>query len=184
MNYYWQPQQEVKHKVFISFYHHDDQAYRDAFVKAFGHIFISKSVGDGDIDSDTSDAYVKKLIQEDYLDDASVVVVLCGPNTLKRKHVDWETSAALNKKVGGYSGLVGILLPEFPLTSEGNYLYKDLPPRLAKNVESGFSEIYTWNWITASEERIKSAMQTAFDNRISKARLIDNSLSQFSNNRP
>lgn len=187
MNYYYQPQQEVKHKVFISFYHYDDQAYRDAFVKVFGHLFISKSVEDGDIDSENSDEYVKRLIQEKYLDDTSVVAVLCGPNTLKRKHVDWEISAALDKKVGGYAGLFGILLPEFPLTSTGNYYPKNLPPRLAKNIKiddaDGFAKIYTWDWLTASEDRVKNAIQAAFDDRVTKANLIDNSLPQFSNNR-
>lgn len=184
MNYYSQLQQEVRHKVFISFYHYDDQVYRDAFVKVFGHLFISKSVEDGDIDSDTSDTYVKRLIQEDYLDDASVVIVLCGPNTLKRKHVDWEISAALNKKVGGYLGLVGILLPEFPLTPNSEFYHKDLPPRLAANVKSGFVSIYKWDDACASAEAIKNIIQTAFDARVNKANLIDNSLPQFQNNRP
>lgn len=74
-----------KHKVFISFYHKDDEKYRDEFEELFGHLFISKSVNDGDIDEDNSDEYIKHLIQEDYISDASVVLVLCGPNTWKRK---------------------------------------------------------------------------------------------------
>src|SRR5438067_1486452 len=104
-----------KHKNFISYYHKDDEAYRTAFERAFGHLFIGKSVSPGDIDPDNSAQYVKRLILESYITDASVVTVLVGPNTKKRKHVDWEIAAGLNRKAGGYSGLIGILLPSVQL---------------------------------------------------------------------
>ena len=104
----------VRHKVFVSFYHEDDDKYRRKWDETTSEIFINKSVGKGEIDSDNSDDYIKRLIREQYLDDASVLVVLVGPNTRDRKHVDWEISAALNKKVGGYSGLMGLLLPTHP----------------------------------------------------------------------
>lgn len=94
--------------------------------------------------------------------------------------MDWEISAGLNKKVGGYSGLVGILLPEFPLSAESKYNYSDIPLRLADNVKSEYAEIYTWDYACANDETIKSIIQTAFDNRISKAYKIDNSRAQHS----
>lgn len=171
--------QQGRHKVFVSYYHREDQYYRDRFEELFGHLFISKSVKPGDIASDLSDEYIKRLIQEGYISDSSVVLVLVGPKTYCRKHVDWEISAGLNKKVGGYSGLLDVLLPEFPLTPDGKYYYRDLPPRLADNVKTGYSEIYAWNWVCAEESRIKSAIQTAFDNRIAKADKIDNSRLQY-----
>jgi Thoeris protein ThsB, TIR-like domain len=170
----------TKHKVFISFYHRGDQYYRNEFERLFSHLFISKSVEPGDMDSDLSDEYIKRLIQEGYLTDSSVVLVLVGPKTYCRKHVDWEISAGLNKKVGGYSGLVGILLPEFPLSADNKYIYSDIPPRLADNVKSGYAEIYTWDYACGSDAMIKSVIQTAFDNRISKADKIDNSRVQYS----
>src|SRR2546426_3884279 len=49
------------------------------------------------------------------------ILVLVGPKTKCRKHVDWEISAGLNKKVGGYSGLLGVLLPGFPLLPVDQY---------------------------------------------------------------
>jgi len=180
MSYNWYANSESnKHKVFISYYHKDDQYYRDEFERKFGHLFINKSVESGDIDSDLSDEYIKRLIQEGYLTDSSVVLVLVGPKTYCRKHVDWEISAGLNKKVGGYSGLVGILLPEFPLSTENRYSYSDLPPRLADNVRTGYSEIYTWDDACSSEGVIKPVIQTAFDNRVSKSDKIDNSRKQY-----
>lgn len=171
-----------KHKVFVSYYHAEDQYYREEFERRFGHLFISKSVEPGDIDSDLSDEYIKRLIQEGYLTDSSVVMVLVGPKTYCRKHVDWEISAGLNKKVGGYSGLVGLLLPEFPLSADYRYNYSDIPPRLADNVKSGYAEVHTWDSACSSDAAIKSVIQTAFDNRISKSDKIDNSRPQYTRN--
>ncbi len=94
---------DTKHKVFISFYHFDDEKYKDALERDFGHLMICKSVGEGEIDEDNSDDYIKRLIREEHITDASVVVVLIGPNTRKRKHVDWELYAGLTAKAGGHT---------------------------------------------------------------------------------
>lgn len=169
----------VRHKTFVSYYHRADQLYRDAFERSFGHLFISKSVQPGDISTDVSTEYIKRLINEGYITDASVLVVLVGSKTFCRKHVDWEISAGLNKKVGGYSGLVGILLPDIPLLPNGSFQYESLPARLADNARSGFADIYAWDWITSSEQNVRTAIQAAFDARISRASKIDNSRAQF-----
>lgn len=172
----------VRRKIFISYYHKADQAYRDSFERAFSHLFISKSVKPGDITTDLSTDYIKRLIQEGYISDASVVIVLIGANTYCRKHVDWEISAGLNKKVGGYSGLIGILLPDIPLSVTSEYQYDAIPARLADNAKSGFAAIYPWSWITASSDRVKTAIEDAFTARISKAGKIDNSRTQLGRN--
>jgi hypothetical protein len=119
---------------------------------------------------------------EGYITDASVIMVLVGPNTKKRKHVDWEIAAGLNKKVGGYSGLLGILLPEFPL-HENRYRYDDLPPRLSENVRSGFASVYAWNSIMSSASNISSAINNAFNKRNTSSSFIRNSATLFGNNR-
>ncbi len=61
---------DTRHKVFISYYHKDDQHYRNRFEQLFGHIFINKSVELGDIDADLSTEYIKRLIQENYITDS------------------------------------------------------------------------------------------------------------------
>jgi hypothetical protein len=175
--------QDKRHKNFLSYYHYDDEAYRGAFERAFNHLFINKSVRPGNIDPDNSSVYVKRLVLEGYITDASVVTVLVGPNTKKRKHVDWEISAGLNKKVGRYSGLIGILLPSVSLLPNGNYRYEDLPPRLEANAKSGYAIIYTWSWITQDGARISDAINQAFQRRVVNSNLIDNSLPLFANNR-
>ena len=52
----------TKHKLFISYYHSDDEYYRDKFEKLFGDLFINKSVQIGDIADDLSEDYIKRLI--------------------------------------------------------------------------------------------------------------------------
>ncbi len=183
MQYYQSTnKQNEKHRIFISYYHKDDQNYRDKFEKDFGHLFINKSVQPGDIETDNSDEYIKRLIQEDYISDSSVILVLIGQKTNCRKHVDWEISAGLNKKVGGYSGLIGIVLPSVQLSQEGKIYNKDIPPRLLDNILSKFADLYIWDWVCQSDSRIKDAIQTAFDNRIDKKDKIDNSRKQFDYN--
>lgn len=180
--YYNNRFQTQRHKVFISYYHHDDQAYRDLFERTFGHLFISKSVQLGDINSDLSTEYIKRLIQEDYISNSSVVLVLIGPKTKCRKHVDWEISAGLNLKVGGYSGLMGILLPTFPLTINQNYEYGAVPGRMADNIRTEYALMYSWDWICQDAQRITTAIEQAFTNRVDKKHLIDNSRQQLQYN--
>jgi hypothetical protein len=184
MIYGYRPQinQQTQHKVFISYYHRADQWNRDRFEQAFGHLFISKSVQLGGIDSDLSTDYIKCLIQEGYISDSSVVIVLVGQKTYCRKHVDWEISAGLNKKINGYSGLLGILLPDFPLTPNGQYYFKDIPARLADNVKTGYANVYTWNWLCSSHQLIQDAIQEAFQHRVSASDKIDNSRIQMGRN--
>ena len=113
------------------------------------------------------------------MSDSSVVVVLVGPNTRKRKHVDWEIYAGLRSSINGNSGLLGILLPEFPLTIDNKYSYDDLPRRLADNVKSGYAKIYTWE---VAIRYFDTIIETAFDDRITRKSYIDNSAPQMQRN--
>jgi len=177
------PNQQSKHKVFVSYYHKDDQYYRDEFERMFGNVFISKSVHPGDINDDLSTDYIKRLIREDYITDASVVVVLVGSNAWRRKHVDWEIYAGLSKMAGGYSGLVGILLPSFPTSGGRSYDTDNLPPRLADNVLSKYAKVYSWSDVCSSGFITRSAIEVAFRRRIDKSHLIKNGREQFDRNR-
>ena len=135
----------VRHRTFISFYHKDDQFYKEELERKWGNVIINESVRDGEYNSDDSDAYIKRLIREDKISYSSVIVVLVGPNTKARKHVDWEIYAGLRDSVNGSSGLVGIILPEI-LTKDGKYYQSDLPARLADNVASGYAKVYAWDY--------------------------------------
>jgi hypothetical protein len=169
----------TKHKLFISYYHKDDEKYRNDFEECFGYLFINRCVKEGDIDTDNSDEYIKRLIREEYITDSSVIVVLVGAKTYCRKHVDWEIYAGLIKS-GGYSGLLGLLLPTYPGYAKNEYDPKTVPPRLLANVDSEYASIYQY---TRDESQIKKYIQWAFKRREHKKHLIDNSLLQFQKNR-
>jgi len=165
----------TKHKVFISYYHHDDQYYKN-YIDAFlsGNI-VNKSVMAGVYNSDNSDQYIKTLIREDKVSDSSVVVVLIGPNTWKRKHVDWEISAGLNPSVNGNSGLIGILLPSYPMIgTKPSTAY--LPGRILDNWSSGYAKLYTWNYAINHFDAI---IEQAYYDRISLREKIKNSRPQM-----
>ena len=130
-----------RHKVFVSF-HSKDLYYKDRFDQLFGHTFINKSVKFGDVASDVADVYIKRLIREDYVSDASVIVVLVGPQTYCRKHVDWEISAALSTRASGYSGLLGLCLPNHPDFVRDMYNAEIVPQRLVDNLQSGYAAFY------------------------------------------
>jgi hypothetical protein len=170
----------TKHKVFVSYYHKDDESYRKKFEEYFGHLFINKSVRPGDIDDDNSAGYIKRLIQQGYLSDTSVLVVLIGPNSWGRKHIDWEISAALSKKVGGYSGLLGVCLPNHPAYGKKEWESNTVPPRFVSNVNSGYAKFIDW---TTKEDVIVNYIEDAFTARLSRSDKIDNSLPQFERNR-
>ena len=58
------PKNITKRKTFVSYYHNDDQHFRERFENIFADLIVSKSVEEGDIDSDNSDDYIKQLIQK------------------------------------------------------------------------------------------------------------------------
>ena len=175
------PQLLTRRKLFVSYYHYGDQYYRDRFENLFGDLVVSKSVGDGDIDSDNSDEYIKQLIQRDYLADTTVLAILIGPKTRCRKHVDWETAGALNRKVGdNYAGLLGILLPTHPDFGKLPYYHAtNLPTRLARNVDSGYALLIDW---TEDRAKMQSHIEAAFARRSQTDKIINRAVPQMSEN--
>ena len=167
---------KVRHKVFISFYHKDDQKYKDYIHKYLCEDLIDKSVSDGEYDSELADNYVKRLIREDKITDSSVIVVLVGLNTYKRKHVDWEIYAGLKESINGRSALIGILMPEIPISNNNEYSLDYLPIRLADNVKSGYAKIYAWNY---AKEHFYEIVDEAFNEKTIKKDDADNSRLQM-----
>ena len=137
-------------KVFISYYHEDDQEYKDRLVQALSSKAIDKSVSPGDIhDKNLPLDEIRRRIRDDHIADATVTIVLIGPCTWQRKHMDWEISASIiDRSNNERCGLVGLLLPHHP-----DY-WKDpedrnprlIPPRLARNIEGNepFAVVYKW----------------------------------------
>lgn len=98
----------ARHKVFISYYHKDDQYYKNELLRQnerFG-LFQDYSVHENEIDdTGKSPERIRQIIRDDYIQDATVLILLCGKNTKYRKHIDWELHAAMfdtanNPKMG------------------------------------------------------------------------------------
>jgi hypothetical protein len=173
------PEVLPKRKSFLSFYHEDDESYRERFEKIFRDLIVNKCVEDGDIDAENSDEYIKQLIQKNHLEDTTVLIVLVGSNTKHRMHVDWEISGALNLKVGDkYSGLLGIVLPTHPDYKKTKY-YANLPTRLAANVKSGYAELIDWHEDRTSMQK---SIEKAFSNRGDSSKIVNRAIPQMTKN--
>ena len=170
----------VRHKVFTSYYHKDDQRYKDEFIERFGHLFINKSVGLDEIKDDNSTDYIKRLIQLDYISDTSVILVLVGPKTYCRKHVDWEISAGISSRVGGNSGLLGICLPSHPSYGKASYDSAVVPDRLDDNIRSGYAKLYHWS---TDANLVSRWIEDAYEGKTTRSNLISNSRLQYGKNR-
>ena len=139
--------QTRRHKVFISF-HHDDQVHKDRFARMMEGYIVDKSVEDGDIDDlNISTETIRQKIRDDFIADATVTVVLVGPCTWQRKHVDWEIGSSLRDTAKNpRCGLLGILLPTHPDHGRGRRDPRRLPPRLADNCGEGDSYARIFDW--------------------------------------
>jgi len=172
----------LRHKVFVSYHHANDQYYRNEFEKLFAHyydIMVSKSVQIGEIDSNLNTETIRQKIRDEYLRDSTVTVVLIGTQTWQRKHVDWEIGSSIrDTRLNSRSGLLGIFLPSYPLTSDNKFNPYTIPPRLYKNWENGFAKLYKWN---TNPQIVQGWIHEAFLNRDKV--IPDNSFPSFINNR-
>ena len=157
------PKNITQRKTFISYYHFEDQEYKEKFKNLFDDLITHKSVEDGDIDSDNSDEYIKQLIQKDFLADTTLLVILIGSNTKHRKHIDWEISGALNPKIGDKcAGILGLKLPSHPDYGTGKHSPSKLPGRLSDNIKSGYAIIRDW---TDNRVEMQEYIELAFEKR-------------------
>ena len=68
--------QVPKHKVSISYYHQDDQEYKNRLVQALNSKFVDKSVSQGDIhDEGLPLDEIRRKIRDDHIADATVTIV-------------------------------------------------------------------------------------------------------------
>ena len=109
-----------KHRVFISYHHDRDQAFKEALLELNRRfdLFLDGSVDIGDIDDDLKDESIREIIRDEYLQDTTVTIVLVGTEARNRKHIDWEIYSSMydgvaNKK----SGVLVVNLPTIYCTS-------------------------------------------------------------------
>ena len=131
--------QPTKPRVFVSYHHANDQWYYNRFSELFSNSYdiLYDSSVNRKIDSDDVEYQIRR-IREDYITGTSITIVLCGVETYKRKFVDWEICATLNKQ----HALLGINLPTNPANYNGKYV---VPARLHENIQSGFAGWIQWD---------------------------------------
>lgn len=144
-----------KHKTFVSFHHGDSldpnrgELWKNRFVEMmtrYTNGMIDKSVWDGAIGDNLKTETIRQKIRDSFLRDSTVTVVLLGPCTWARKHVDWEISSSLrHSDYNPRSGLLGILLPTHPDYGKGAYNPHRVPRRLYENVEVDYARVYDWS---------------------------------------
>lgn len=133
----------VKRKVFVSYHHAGDQLFYNEFVRVFSQrfaVFSDKSL-DRAYDSDNVD-YVRWQIRQNDITGSSCTIVLCGAATHKRKYVDWEIKATLDKQ----HGLIGVWVPTLPLAPNGG---TEKPLRLQDNLDSEYAKWLRWDGLNA-----------------------------------
>jgi len=171
----------TRRKVFLSYHHENDERYKNHFEQTFGAAmdgFISKAVRDGDIGPWLATDTIRDKIRDDFIQDATVTVVLVGAHTWQRRHVDWEISASLrNTKNHKRCGLLGILLPTHPSYQQPHYDPGLVPPRLHHNAAGGYAALYKWS---TDVNFIRNWIEAAFARR---AQEPDNSYPSFVNNK-
>ena len=180
MNYWHQVND--RHRVFVSYYHSEDQRYRELFEDMFSDyydIMVSNSVQLGDIDPNLKTETIRQIIREKYLGDSTVTVVLVGAHTWQRKFVDWEIGSSIRETQNSTrSGLLGILLPTYPGYVTNTYNPHTIPPRLHKNIVCDFATIHRWS---DNPDQVQSWIHEAFLRRDKVT--TDNSYPSFKQNR-
>lgn len=171
-----------RHRVFVSYYHDEDQDYREQFEDWFSDIYVSESVEMGDIDDNLPPERIHQIIREKYLRDSTVTVVLVGKHTWQRKFVDWEIGSSIrHTKNNPRSGLLGILLPTYPRPpgKPDHYCIHTIPPRLYDNIKCCFAKIYNWS---DNPDEVQRWIDKAFKRRRENPP-PDNSRDSFARNR-
>ena len=176
-----------KHKVFVSYHHQGDQEYKDRLIHALDSRAIDRSVSPGDIhDGNLPLDEIRRRIRDDHIADATVTIVLIGPCTWQRKHVDWEISASLiDRRSNRRCGLLGLLLPTHPdhRKSAKERNLRLIPQRLASNIggRDPFAVIYEWPR-SGLARKILPQIHTAYLRR-DRPPWPDNNLEMFGQNR-
>lgn len=172
------PTETIRRKVFISHYGVDRPAVKE-FIDKWSDVFIPKELGvydKEDFINSTDGDYVMSQIRQKYLTDSTVTIVLIGTCTHSRRYIDWEIKSSLRQGSYTPNGLLGIVLPN--LSSAPH-----LPERFLANWSKDTECYAEYHWAPSSKEQLQQWIETAYNARITKAKLIKNSQNIWGYNR-
>ncbi len=140
----------ARRRVFVSYHHLADRTFYEAFSSVAYDTY--DAVEDGSVDRilDSDDAeYVIRTIREKYITGTSCTFVLCGVDTWRRKFVDWEIKATLDKE----HALIGVRLPTNPTATA--------PDRFLDNWRSGYAIWIDWSEFARGVVHIRRIVEDA-----------------------
>ena len=120
---------------------------------AESHRVIQANSVERQIDSDDAE-YVIRTIREEYITGSSCTVVLCGLETPRRKFVDWEIKATLDKQ----RSLIGINFPTNTKQVDGKFV---VPSRQHDNIQSGYAIFTRWEQLSANHSLLLTVIGQA-----------------------
>lgn len=136
-----------RRKVFVS-HHDEDRDYKKRFLQMMGDLVVDVSVDEDEIDdTDMAAETIRREIRDGYIREASVTIVLIGPCTWQRMHVDAEIHSSIrHTDYNRRCGLLGIWLPEHSDCRSDEYNDRLMPARLADNVEGDnpYARLHDW----------------------------------------
>jgi hypothetical protein len=153
------PPVTIRPRIFASYQHATDQYYYNEFSRIFHdtHECVYDGSLDDEIDSNDHD-YIKQRIRDEFIAGTSCTVVLVGPTSYQRKHIDWEIKATLDKE----HGLIGVQLPNLTIQPNTTVI---VPDRLHFNIRSGYALWLTWQQLIASASNFKQYVAEASGRR-------------------
>ncbi|MEY0536603.1 TIR domain-containing protein [Providencia rettgeri] len=201
-----------KHRVFISYHHKNDQWAKDYLIemnKTY-KIFTDMSVDTGDIDESLPPQDIREIIRDDYLKDTSVLVLLVGEETKKRKHIDWEIYSSMRDgKVNKKSGVLVITLPSSGMTmvtaahgvdeknlihsdisswrdatNEFDDIYANMPDRILDNLKksTAYVSVVPWSKINNDPHALSNLIDLTFKDRAKNDYCLSRDMMKY--NRP
>ena len=158
-----------RHNVFIS--HHDaDREYKRRLNQMMGDFIVDMSVDEDDIDdTDLATETIRQEIRDGFIRQTSVTIVLIGPCTWQRMHVDWEIHSSIrHTDYNRRCGLLGIWLPNHPDHGSETYRERLMPARLADNIrgDDPYALLHDWpRKRVRRQETVRQWIDDAFSRR-------------------
>jgi len=157
----------------VSYHHGGDQHYYEAFSAQFHDYYdvVYDNSLDRVIDSENTD-YVLQRIRDDFITGTSCTIVLVGAETHRRKYVDWEIKATLDKE----HALIGLCLPTARMTADNKAI---VPDRLYDNIASNFALWVNWG---QTADNVGALQKYVAEARNRSTSLINNSREKMARN--
>jgi hypothetical protein len=131
-------------KIFISYVRNDSEKYINKIKKKLIDMQFDPITEMVNLAKKYDDQGIRTIIRDKYMKDCDYVLVLLSENSWKRKHIDWEISAALrDSEFNPRKAVVTVFMPSY-----GEMFIRNnskTPQRLIGNIKRGYIQTVTYN---------------------------------------